>query len=295
MGQLYVISYPDDTFIVSSVEYDNVQDAEAWQASVLLHNPTVGVLLPKVVWDNTLTGELFQLDSAKNAKLEELYSEGVSRLYSPVATLSVISDVRIYFKDNQELTPVGLSDREVITAYAAAAINISLLTDEQDVKDYDVVVNPMWPPAPVLISNSAAVCASQINAGVTTLLDTAVWAPLNCTLTTQGAVANFDVIGNTLEFTGYGTQDLKVTVQVTGSSSDGMEGRYRIGFAIDGVLPVLSMTLPVEDKDGYGHASYTTIVSMMEGEVLQPYIMNTTKDKEFVLDDIVITVERWTG
>lgn len=137
----YVIDY-GSTHITSAEEFDTLAEAETWQVEVLLHDPTVGVLLTFDAWALTSTAQGIFLQSAKEIKQSALVAEGITRFPPDITSIPVVRDIILMV---QTLSAVGGEAAAVLVAYDDAVIQINALPTVPQVEAYNVVTEPNWP------------------------------------------------------------------------------------------------------------------------------------------------------
>ncbi len=137
----YVIDY-GSTHITSAEEFDTLAEAETWQVEVLLHDPTVGVLLTFDAWAITPVAQSNFLVEVKGLKQVQLVIEGITRFPPDITSIPVVRDIILMV---QTLSAVGGEAAAVLVAYDDAVIQINALTTVISVEAYNVVTEPNWP------------------------------------------------------------------------------------------------------------------------------------------------------
>jgi len=137
----YVVDYNNGIHQTSAKEFASVIEAQLWQAEVLLHSLSVGVLMPLSVWQVSTNGDAFNAKLAKNAKVEELGREAESRMDVYPVMIAVLAAA------HEIADPSGQSsdDQEILEVYQDELSEIAELSTLADVLAYDVVNDPDWP------------------------------------------------------------------------------------------------------------------------------------------------------
>ena len=138
---IYILDYT--TFQATSAhDYATLAEAEAWQARMLLSNPTPAVLMTQDAFLLTPVGQSISLEDAKVLKLAELGVEGTGRLPIGVDNIPTARDIILMV---QQLSVEGDQAEDVIVAYDNAVIQINALPTVPQVDAYNVVTEPNWP------------------------------------------------------------------------------------------------------------------------------------------------------
>jgi len=294
MSEIYVVDY-GATHITSNEEFALLLQAEEWQAALLAHDPTVGTLLTFAQWELTPGGILFQLDDAKTSKIDELIGETTLRTSVSITSIATLQAVVSIFDPSVPSTAEGLSNEAILSAFLLAEVDVLALPNIAAVNAYNVVTDPAWPVSPILTTNLANIQVLQESAATTTTLVNGVWTALNCSLTQNGSDNNFDVAGNVLTYTGETVQELLATYAISGASAMSDAQSYRIGYSVNGGLPIMSFKFNSSHFDGLCNATGIFVLpDFAQGDTVTPYIMNTGSDTDFNLDDVIVTIGRWT-
>lgn len=293
MADRYVIDY-GTSHTTSTEKYDTLAEAQIWEADVFARSGVAGTLLTYAAWLVLGSGAAFSLDAAKHTKQGALRRECRNRMALPFKSLGGVSVVDAS-GGNSTTSAAGRTAKNIFGAYLLGAVEVDALPDIAAVNAYDVVNDPPWPPAPALTSNQGSVQAAQNGAGLTTLLTQNVWTPINCLLDEVGLAGNFVVAGNQLTYSGEPTQEVLVLISISGTQGAGGGGdtRYRIGVSKDGAAPTRSMRAATENSSPQILGTWGQVIEVETGTVLTPAVVNLDNDKDFDLEDVVVTVTRW--
>lgn len=291
---IYVIDY-GSTHITSAQDFATLPEAEDWQVEVLLHDPTVGVLLTLDAFLLTPSGASFDLDIARSNKLSELRAEALVRTSEGISSIAVLEAIAQVSALSSPTSAAGLTDERVLIAYLLAIIAIVALPTAAAVDAYDVVNDPSWPVAPVLTTNLANIQAFQEESGLVTALTNGVWTIIDVLLEQNGTSDNMLLAISQISYTGEIDQEIVASLAINGVSDATDMQEYRVGFSVNGADPVRSFGLTSEKDDGLCTASVAVVLPIVQqGDTIVPMIINTGSDTDFVLGDMFVTIGRWT-
>ena len=291
---VYVIDY-GSTHITSSLEFDTLPEAEAWQAQVLLHDPTVGTLFTLDAFKLTPNGQAFSLKAAKRQKLAELTTEALTRTGPGIQSIATLEAIAVVLAEEVPSSIQGLNDRAVLTAYLGAALVIVALPTVFDVDAYDVVNDPSWPTVAILTTNLANLQILTESSGLTTTLAIGVWTIVDALMTQNGSSDNFTLAISQATYTGDLDQEIVASLAISGHSDGGTLEAYRIGLSVNGADPVHSFGMAAEKDNGLCTATVGFVLpTVSTGDTIVPMIQNIGSGTDFVLSDMVLTIGRWT-
>ena len=141
--------------------------------------------------------------------------------------------------------------------------------------------------------NEPAAAAVDDN-GATTALDEDVWTPISCNLTPVGTLTDFMVVSNTLVYTGTDPLEAYVAASISAQRGGGGGGEdiFEFVWALDGVNQS-GIQAQGLGNDECENVVFFSIVTLNNGEVLQPRVQNVDDDNDLVADYISVSVARW--
>ena len=122
-----------------------------------------------------------------------------------------------------------------------------------------------------------------------------VWTPINCNLILSPGESSFDLSGNTITYTGALDANMEYTQSISGMRGGTGNQLRDIAIApmVNGNDPTNSISSTAVNRTDNKNVVATGILSLSNGDIIQPGVVNTETDDDVDASEISIILKGW--